>query len=321
MIFSLMSSTEIIPGVFHIQGRFTDKLGPISVYLVVSDGKAVLIDSGTAGSPGGMIEKVMDKIGLNSRTDLVAVLCTHAHPDHVGGLHRIMKLSKARVMVHENDVRLLENPSLFLSERLRLNMIEKITARLEKGPLRVNYPGVKVNEILHNNDTISFGSTRLRVIFTGGHSAGHCVFFEPSRKILFSGDEINNFPNEPRMFFTDCSGDLAARVLALDKIKSLHPDYLLPTHDSPHIFEDVIPQIQQAHDSTQEFLGNVLCLLKARGKADIEQIAFDLTRMHNIPIPFDSPILLRATIYSALMTLKRNGIIEQSKSIWSVHDS
>ena len=39
-------------------------------------------------------------------------------------------------------------------------------------------------------DRIAYDGGELEVVFTPGHEAGHCCFYEREKKILFSGDHI-----------------------------------------------------------------------------------------------------------------------------------
>jgi len=46
----------------------------------------------------------------------------------------------------------------------------------------------EVQATLADGQIIDFGSTRAQVIYTPGHSAGHCAFFFPEEGLLFAGD-------------------------------------------------------------------------------------------------------------------------------------
>ena len=45
-------------------------------------------------------------------------------------------------------------------------------------------------KILQNGDRLPLGNRLLEVIHTPGHSPGHCCFYEPERRYLYSGDLI-----------------------------------------------------------------------------------------------------------------------------------
>ena len=45
-------------------------------------------------------------------------------------------------------------------------------------------------QILHDGDSVDLGNRNLTVIHTPRHSPGHCCFYEPQKKYLYSGDLI-----------------------------------------------------------------------------------------------------------------------------------
>jgi glyoxylase-like metal-dependent hydrolase (beta-lactamase superfamily II) len=313
-----MASTEIIPGIHAIRGKFAGEFGFIASYLIVSDGEALVIDPGTAGDPGGdNIEKTMKKLGLNHRNDLIGILCTHGHPDHVGGAGHLRKATEAPIMIHGDDAELLRNPPSFLNDRLLMDRAQRLAMKFDKGPLRVNYRGFEPDEILTNRQHIRVGDFSLRVIHTGGHSAGHCVFYESKQKMLFSGDEINNFPNDPRKFYVDLSGSIVAKRAAVETLSKLDIDYLLPAHDVPALFGDVRYQFEGVRDGIIHLQDTVLSHLEARGEADIEQLEFDIRQSRSVPIPLTLDALIATTIKVTLDGLAEAGLVKDlGTGIW-----
>jgi glyoxylase-like metal-dependent hydrolase (beta-lactamase superfamily II) len=189
--------------------------------------------------------------------------------------------------------------------------------KFNKGPLRVNYRGIEPDSFLSNGQQIQVGKFSLRVIHTGGHSAGHCVFYESTEKMLFSGDEVNNFPNEPRKFYVDLSGSIVAKLAALDELSKLGIDYLLPAHDVPALFGDVSLQFEGVRDGVIHLQDTILSHLEARGEADIEQLDFDIRQSRSVPIPVTIDALLATTIRVTLDGLAEAGLVKDlGKSIW-----
>ena len=313
-----MASTEIIPGIYSIRGKFADEFGFISSYLIVDDDKALVIDPGTAGDPGELIEKHLKQRGLNPKSDLIGIVCTHGHPDHVGGAGRLRKSTGAPVMIHQEDSELLKDPSSFLTDRLLMDRAERFAMKLDKGPLRVNYRGIEPDQILSNHQKITIGKFSLEVIHTGGHSKGHCVFYESNQKMLFSGDEVNNFPNDPRKFYVDLSGSIVSKLSAIDTLASLQVDYLLPAHDIPSLFGDVHLQFENVRDGLTHFQDTVLAHLASRGEADLDQLEFDIRQSRSVPIPESLNALLTTTIYVTLIGLSEAGLVKDlGDGIWT----
>ena len=312
-----MASTEIIPGVHAIRGKFAGEFGFIASYLLINEGEALVIDPGTAGDPGDRIEKKLKDLGLNPKSDLIGIVCTHGHPDHAGGAKRLRKATDAKVMIHDSDAELLRDPTSFLNDRLLMDRAQRMAMKFDKGPLRVNYQGFEPDVILTNGQSIHVGELTLRVIHTGGHSAGHCVIYEPTQKMLFSGDEINNFPNDPRKFYVDLSGSVVAKLAAIDSLTNLDIDYLFPAHDVPSLFGDVRLQFEGVRDGIIHLQDTILSHLEARGESDIGQLEFDIQQSRSVPIPTTLDSLLATTIKVTLDGLAEAGLVKNlGDDIW-----
>ncbi len=130
-------------------------------------GDAVVID------PGDETERVQE---ILRRHHLKAkyIVSTHAHIDHVGGIHKLQKATGAAVLMHGADLPLYEN----LAEQAAW--------------LGVRAPEIaKVDERLKDGDVVIAGLLRLEVSATPGHSPGSLSLYltgESAR--LFSGDTL-----------------------------------------------------------------------------------------------------------------------------------
>jgi glyoxylase-like metal-dependent hydrolase (beta-lactamase superfamily II) len=313
-----MASTEIIPGIHVVRGKFAGEFGFIASYLIIDESDVLVIDPGTAGDPGDRLEKTIKNLGFDPKTDIVGIACTHGHPDHSAGAGRLKKSTNAPLLIHEGDAELLHTPAAFLNERLVMDKAERFSMKFDKGPLRVNYRGIEADELITHGQNIPVGDTTLKVIHTGGHSAGHCVFYDVKRKALFSGDEVNNFPNDPRKFYVDKTGSIVAKLAALESLSKLGADHLFPAHDTPHIFGDVRLQFKAVKDGVVHLQDTLLTLLNARGDADIEQLVFDIRQTRSVPIPESYEALLTTTTHVTLQGLKEAGLVrELGNGVWT----
>ncbi len=312
-----MPATQITQGVYVVKGKYVDDFGFIQSYLFINNDEVAIIDPGTAGHPGEAILEAIEHLGYEPRKDVVAIICTHGHPDHVGGVARLKKETGAPVMIHEDDAPILEEPSRFIKERLLLDAAGRLAMKVDRTPLRVNYRGVRPDRLLQHGDDLRIGGTSFRVVNTRGHSEGHCVFYVPKLRVMFSGDEVNNYPNDPRKFFVDLSGSLSTRVVSLKVIAKLEPEYLLPSHDTMHLFNDISVQFKGAIAGIEEFQDAILRVIGAREEADIQQIAFDIIQGRGVLIPTGHHSLLPTTIAVALRNLSDAGLVREHEGAWT----
>ena len=80
---------EVLPNVHAI------KLIGAQAYLLVDRDQITLVDAGHAGS-SRMLRGYLARIG-RSMEHITRIVCTHGHPDHIGGVHEIAALSGASV--------------------------------------------------------------------------------------------------------------------------------------------------------------------------------------------------------------------------------
>ena len=103
-------------------------------------------------------------------------------------------------------------------------------------------------QVLHDGGCLDLGNRKLMVIHTPGHSPGHCCFYEPDRKYLFSGDLIYEgsldafYPStDPQLFFQ-----------SVRKIQNLSINRILPGHHQLSIPVDIIDRIEDGFSKLSE---------------------------------------------------------------------
>lgn len=152
----------------HLQVvSFEDYSFGSNTYLAVNEesSQAVLIDAGVSAS------KVLDYLEENG-LQLVAVLLTHGHPDHLLGLKEVVDATGAPAYMHPSDAAMARAiPPLFL------NMLG-----LDGLPLPDDFLP------LQDGQELELGGMRFKVLHTPGHSEGSVCFLADG--ILFAGDLV-----------------------------------------------------------------------------------------------------------------------------------
>ena len=149
-----------------IIGRPTGALMANS-YLVIDEEskKGFLVD------PGGFDQVMVNAIN-DDTVELVYIILTHGHSDHIEGVPRYKELfPDAKVVCAEDERPMLADPHL------------NFTGFMGRGGLTLE-PDVTVKE----GDVITVGNMSFRVIMTPGHTpGGMCLYGEG---VLFSGDTL-----------------------------------------------------------------------------------------------------------------------------------
>ncbi|GED70590.1 hypothetical protein BRE01_42920 [Brevibacillus reuszeri] len=114
--------------------------------------ETIVIDPGM--EPANLLQALAGK-------QVVAILLTHAHLDHIGGLNQVRELTKAPVYIHPLEQEWLTNPDLNGSSRW--NLPEPIVCQ-------------RAEHELVDEQTLELAGLTIRVLHTPGHSPGSCSF-------------------------------------------------------------------------------------------------------------------------------------------------
>jgi metallo-beta-lactamase class B len=129
----------------------------LSSILITSDFGHVLIDGGLP-TTAPLIEANIRKLGFKVE-DIKAILQSHAHPDHVGGIAQLQKDSGAAVYARR--------PA---DEVMRTGKLPPEDPQFDKRIKKI--PTVPVAWVVHGDQLLGVGSVRLRVYATPGHTPG-----------------------------------------------------------------------------------------------------------------------------------------------------
>ena len=172
-------------GAMHPGGTHIYFVGDPNEHMVVVD----------TGEPfRSWTRQILDFYSELGKPRISAILITHGHGDHIGGLDRLQEEFGCVVRCHPK----LE-PSL--SHRLGGN-VEKLRAR----------------ELVSAG-----GGVKLRAYFTPGHEDDHVCYYMSAGKVLFSGDTIlGNSSSSVR--------NLKQYMASLDILAGLKPEMICPGH-------------------------------------------------------------------------------------------
>jgi glyoxylase-like metal-dependent hydrolase (beta-lactamase superfamily II) len=162
-------------------------------WFIVEDGsRLTVVDTGHPAS-WKSLHSALSELG-RATADIDAVVLTHAHFDHMGFARRAQSELGVPVWAHELEVPVTRHPWRYDHERSRLpyfarypRFVKIFAAMGAAGALRVK--GVQ--------QVATYGSAaqldvpgRPEVVFTPGHTHGHCALHFPQRGAVIAGDAL-----------------------------------------------------------------------------------------------------------------------------------
>lgn len=195
--------------------------GDCHVYAVDGGEEIAIIDAGLGRAPEQLLAVLRDD-GLEPAR-VGAIILTHAHGDHSGGLAALRELTGARVYVPAEAV-----PWVVAADEDKISLTAARAAGIYPADFR--WRPCPVDVAVADGDVIPVGRLSLRAIETPGHCRGHCayLFDGATGRHLLAGDLIFWGGRIVLQNIWDCSiQELAA---SLEKLAGLAVDGLLPGH-------------------------------------------------------------------------------------------
>jgi glyoxylase-like metal-dependent hydrolase (beta-lactamase superfamily II) len=136
----------------------------------------------------------------SSGRTLVAIVVTHHHPDHVGGVDVLSSELGLPVWAHEETAARIDTP---------------VARRLAEG------------DVL---DLAGPAPERWRVLHTPGHAAGHVVLHDEDSGTLVVGDMVASVGT---ILIAPGEGDMKVYIEQLERLAGLEASLALPAHGDP----------------------------------------------------------------------------------------
>ncbi len=145
-------------------------VGPLSVncYIVACEQSR----EGIVVDPGGDVEQIISLVEQH-KLKIHTIINTHGHFDHLGGNSRALAAFGARLLIHQADAPMLSRSA---------DVARNYGLQGENSP--------EADAYLVNGMDVLFGTCRLKVLHTPGHTQGGCcLYFEDEHKVI-TGDTL-----------------------------------------------------------------------------------------------------------------------------------
>ncbi|MFC7878759.1 MBL fold metallo-hydrolase [Isoptericola sp. NPDC057391] len=227
--------TEVADGVHRLEHAF------VNVYLITDEDKRVtVIDTGLPGT-WNLLGAALRRLGRRP-SDVVAVVLTHAHFDHTGSAARAQSVLGVPLWLHRDDVEVAAHPYRYAHENMRAwyplrypASMRILAAMVGGGALRV--PGVHGTRPVEPGAVLPVPGSP-RVVFTPGHTPGHCALHLPERDVLFTGDALVTLDpytgrRGAQIIAGAATADSGQAMRSLDDLAATGAGTLLPGHGDP----------------------------------------------------------------------------------------
>ena len=191
-------------GIFPITGGITRMPLRTATLLPATHTNCYLVgdESFLVIDPGSLEEEEQQRLDheIRSRLDrgatFAAIWLTHHHGDHVSGVVHLVNTFNVPVFIHEKSQKHIDISTERLHEHSE-----------------------------HHDNTV-----HLSVVYTPGHTQGHCCFFEKHSQIMIVGDLV---ASKGTIVISPPEGDMSLYLESLKKVRTMGPECMLPAHGEP----------------------------------------------------------------------------------------
>ncbi|MCO6426558.1 MBL fold metallo-hydrolase [Nitrosomonas communis] len=231
---NLPNTIDYDSGISAIDAQY-HRPGRAAIHLIVENGVAALVDTGTQFSVAGVMQVLQNKQLAPEK--VAYIFLTHIHLDHAGGASEFMRLlPNAKLVVHPRGAKYMINPVKLIAG------VMAVYGEAEFKRLYGEISPIDENRVIEAPDqtSIDLNGRTLLLLDTPGHARHHYCIFDERSQSFFTGDTFGvsyreldvdglefAFPTTTPVQF-----DPDAAHASLHRIMSYQPQYAFLTHYS-----------------------------------------------------------------------------------------
>lgn len=225
------------------------------VTMIVGDGGLIIVDTGMDTRSA---EQVLADFRKISDKPVAAVILTHSHGDHTGGLPVFTRDGDPQVWARDNfgaemnamrsvgltinNVRGARQGGFKLPPEKRINNgVAQAYWPKRGGAVFGSREDIKpTHQVKEPRQRVAIAGVDLDLVATGGETYDHLYVWVPAKRVLFSGD--NYYKSWPNLYPIRGAPyrDFLAWADALDMMLQEEPEFLVPGHTRPIIGNEQI---------------------------------------------------------------------------------
>lgn len=220
-----------VEGIHRVEDAF------VNWYIVEDSGRLTVVDTGHPSSWKSLHGAL--RTLKKTTADIDAVVLTHAHFDHMGFAERARRELGLTAWAHELEVPVTRSPWSYDHERSRVpyfvrypRFVAIFAAMGAAGALWVK--GTERVETYGSEGQLDVPG-KPRIVFTPGHTHGHCALHFPDRGAVIAGDAIvtmNPYTGHagPQIVAGAATADSTQALASLDALAATSAQSVLTGH-------------------------------------------------------------------------------------------
>lgn len=222
---------NVAPGIHRLSHAY------VNCYLVEEGQRLLLVDAALPATWPYLLDAI---VALGHKpADVEAIVLTHAHFDHLGVATRAQQAWDVPVYAHPQEEYIAAHPYSYAHENPRLlypiqhpAAIPALVAIARAGGLAV--PGVTGLSFFGADEVLDLPG-RPRVVFSPGHTYGHCALHFAEASALLCGDALVTFNpytggHGPQIVSGAATADSAQALDSLTALAETDARIVLPGH-------------------------------------------------------------------------------------------
>ncbi len=204
-------------------------------------------------------------VGCDLRRDVVRIVVTHYHPDHLGAARWLQERSGAPVMMlekeiqHAREIWASSDPAPFI-EHLTRNGMDRALAEKAAAGMRSSMSLPEEMAPLREGEKLELGAITGRVLHAEGHADYQIILHDEVRGVLLAADHVLLRITPNIGLWSDTEPRPLARYLeSLEELRGLPVDLVLPGHGPLfHDLDDRIGELSLHHEERLEEMRRVI---------------------------------------------------------------
>lgn len=195
------SVEEVVPGVHRVRLPLPFALNHVNCYLLEDDDGWTVLDTGLHRPEiyAGW-QAAFARLGI-APGDIRRIVVTHMHPDHIGLAGRLQQETGAPVFMSPREWEVAEAAWVHgeRQDEALPAYLRRVGAPPEVGALvasqqqklrQMTQPTPVDVAFLNPGETLRMAGRRFEVIHAPGHADGQILFYAPSERLIFCGDQV-----------------------------------------------------------------------------------------------------------------------------------